>query len=50
MRWISSLVAGQGNPSNVMLYSDDNQMQNLVPLKISTSGDGGSGYFSHNRG
>lgn len=33
-----------------MLYSDENQMQNLGPLENSTSGDRASGHFSHNRG
>lgn len=37
-------MAGQGNPSNAMLDSDNNQMENLGPLENSTLGDrGGSG-------
>lgn len=36
---------GQANPSNTMLDSDNNQMENLGPLKYSTSGDRGSGFF-----
>lgn len=39
-------MAGQGNPSNALLDSDNNQIENLGPTKNSTSGDRDSGYFS----